>query len=133
MNRFYIPSCDTSFDIFLELSDYQIFLRIENQWSYAVQLKITTLYDFDTNSNMIESDDSGKFLNVEGHTDTNHTVNIPLSYRKTDFKIQLFEKENGLLLMLPDKKEFFTVTPRKYEQPYIIRIENDGEYINCST
>lgn len=91
-------------------------------------VKVNMLYD-NINSNEIENDEMGKTIGVGGYTDVNHTIDVPLPYQKADFKIQLFEKETELLLMLPDKQEYFTVTPEKYDQPYLIEIQNDGKII----
>ena len=79
-----------------------------------------------------EHDDIEKSITVEGETVVNHIIIAPLFYRQKDIKIQMFEKESGLLLMLPDKQDMFTVTPEKYEQPYIVRIENEGKRCNLN-
>ena len=48
------------------------------------------------------------------------------SQRTSDFKIQVLQKEAGLVLMFDNGDDTLSIRPQKYEQPYIIRIKKEG-------
>ena len=61
-----------------------------------------------------------------------HRILPTPSQRTSDFKIQLIQKDAGLILLFDNGDDMLSIRPQKYEQPYVIKIKKEGKIIIVS-